>query len=140
MIYVFTFINQMILNFATNFINIISIFGLILSMIGSIFLVKPFILSNSAIQKLGEYKQPGTVWGQKEKIEINQEIIKSFQDSRNLSFIGISYLFVGFSLQLIQYLPKMDWSLAFIVVLFVLGIDFFILSKMKKKNKELRKE
>lgn len=135
-----SFTYQVILSLADNFVNIISIFGLILGMIGSIFLIKPFLLSNSAIQKLGEYKQPGTIWGQKEKTEINPEIVKSFQESRDMSFQGISYLFIGFSLQLIQYLPKMPWYNAFLVSLGGLLVDYFILKKIKAKNEELRKK
>lgn len=133
-----TFLNQVIIGFADNLVYIISIFGLILGMAGSIFLVKPFILSNSAIQKLGQYKTKGAILGEGEKVEHNQEIIKSFQDSREMSFVGISYMFVGFSLQLIQYLPKFGWAWSFIEVFFVIGIDFWILNKMKKKNKELQ--
>ena len=90
-------------------ISSISIFGLTLSMIGTATLVKPFIMSNKAIMKLGAYKHSGAVLGKGTETLYNKELIKNFQEARDKSFEGISYIFVGFSLQLIQYIPLNEW-------------------------------
>ena len=117
----------------------ISIIGLILSMIGTTLLVKPFILSNKTIEKICSYKDTGSIWGAKTKTRKNRGLINNFQEARDQSFEGISYIFVGFSLQLIQYIPLLEWYNIIIELIFIGLADWIILSKMKKKKELLIK-
>lgn len=129
----------MIFDISGGLISAISMIGLILGMVGTIFLIKPFILADSIITKLGSYNTYGAILGKGKNVEKNEELIKNFKDARDESFRGISYIFTGFSFQLIQYIPLREWYWIITELFFVLMLDLLIIGRMKNKNKELRK-
>jgi uncharacterized membrane protein HdeD (DUF308 family) len=128
----------MIFDLSTGLTSTVSIIGLVLSMVGTVFLVKPFILADSIITKLGSYNTYGAMLSKGKSVEKNEDLIKNFKDARDESFRGISYIFTGFSFQLIQYIPLREWYWIITEFFFILMLDLFIINRMKNRNKELR--
>lgn len=126
--------------FSDSLVSCISITGLILNMLGAAILVTPFIMGNRAILKLGAYKETGQTVTKGTVTHYNQDLIKSFQEARDKSFQGIFYMFVGFSLQLIQYIPLDKWYHILGLFFFILVVDWGIIQNMKKVNKKLSEE
>ncbi len=130
-------------------IDSFTIAGLILSIIGTIKLIEPFILGNKAILKLSSYEDSGAILGMGTVTKYNQEAINNFTKSRNKAFEGISFIFVGFTFQLIPVIIKFIASFfnrvlslkgILIFSMFILIVDIFILRAMNKRKEQLSSE
>lgn len=83
------------------YIELIGLFGIILATYGAFLLVKPLVKSNAEIKAISSYKND-SLWGQGKKIEVNSSLKKSLEEDRQIAFSGAMYIFIGFTLQLLE--------------------------------------
>ncbi len=146
----------MVYNFCVNilgkivpgwFIESIGLIGLVLLTLGAIHLVKPLIKSNKEINAISNYKNSGAILSRGHKTEVNIQLKNNLKKDRDAGFNGAMFIFVGFTLQLLEKLINLfypnssmpngiNWFFLIILLVALFIMDYKIIKRMLKKKKE----